>query len=128
MRAVSVVSVVLGLGVFVLGILGLLSGGGAGSGIPVLIGASLAYLGFRGGRRGTVVFGHGCIVAGCYLTAWGVHVAQVVGSAPTWLQIVTQPLFWGLFSIFGGICANFHAFCSCVRKMSGEEKSACCKD
>jgi hypothetical protein len=127
MKVMSIANIVLGIGLVVLGVVGLLDGGGgAGPVIPILIGVSLTWLGFRGGRRGSVIFGHGCIVTGCYLVAWGVHLAQVVGSAPTWLQILTQPLFWGLFSIFGGICANFHAFCGCVQRMAMEKKAACC--
>lgn len=126
-RPKSIIPVILGSILLVMGVIGLtMGGGGAGPIIPILIGASLVYLGFRGGRRGKVVFGHGCIIAGCYLTAWGVHLAQVVGSAPTWLQILTQPLFWGLFSILGGICANFHAFCSCVQRMESDMNNHSC--
>ncbi|NLP06300.1 hypothetical protein GX411_10175, partial [Candidatus Fermentibacteria bacterium] len=101
MRRNGIVAVILGIILAVLGLLGILSGGVTGGLIPLVIGGSLTYLGFSGSPRGLVVFGHACIVAGCYLVAWGVRVAQVVGSAPTWLQILTQPLFWGLFSIFG---------------------------
>lgn len=125
-KPVSIVNVILGSVLVVMGVIGLAGGGGgAGPVIPVLIGAALVHLGLKGGRRGAVVFGHACIVAGCYLVAWGVHIAQLVGSAPTWLQILTQPLFWGLFSILGGICANFHAFCSCVQRMAGEKTTGC---
>ena len=123
MGARSVACVVLGIGLLVLGVLGRVSGGGAGPVIPVVIGASLVYLGLRGGRRGAVIFGHGCIVAGCYLVAWGIYLVPV--SSPTPAGILQMPLFWGLFSIFGGICANFHAFCSCVQRMAGEKKAAC---
>ncbi len=125
MRKVSVVAVVLGIALAVLGVLGLGAGGITGGVIPLVIGCSLAYLGFRGGPKGLVVFGHACIVVGCYLTAWGVRLAMVEGSAPNWLQVLGSPLFWGLFSIFGGICANFHAFCGCVQKMASDKRGGC---
>ncbi|MBC7334544.1 MAG: hypothetical protein H5T85_08900 [Actinobacteria bacterium] len=73
--------------------------------------------------RWQAIFGHTCIVLGCYLVAWGVNLLPV--SSPTPLDILTKPLFWGLFSIFGGICANMHARCKCVRKewmISGGKK------
>ena len=35
-------------------------------------------------------------------------------SQPTPAHILGRPLFWGLFSILGGICAIFHGFCSCI--------------
>ena len=121
------VAIVLGIILAVLGILGIAGGaGGAGPVIPLLIGAALTYLGFRRGRRGQIVFGHACIVAGCYMVAWGVQLAQVIGSAPGWLQILGGPLFWGLFSIFGGICANFHGFCNCVQSCASERGRTSC--
>lgn len=124
----SPVAIVLGIILVVLGILGIAGGGGgAGPFIPVFIGAGLTFLGFRGGNRGRIVFGHACIVAGCYMVSWGVHLAQVIGSAPDWLQILGGPLFWGLFSIFGGICANFHGFCHCVQSCSKEGSKASCQ-
>lgn len=126
-RPRSLISVLLGIVLAVMGVLGFAAGGGgAGPFIPLLIGVALIHLGFKGGRQGKVVFGHACIVAGCYMVAWGVHLAQVIGSAPTWLQILTQPLFWGLFSIFGGICANFHGFCHCVQGMEAERRKPGC--
>ena len=124
----SPVAIVLGIILAALGILGILGGGdGAGPFIPLLIGAALTFLGFMGGKRGQIVFGHACIVAGCYMVAWGVQLAQVVGSAPGWLQILGGPLFWGLFSIFGGICANFHGFCNCVQNCSKERGKETCR-
>lgn len=89
--------------------------------IPALIGASLLYLGYRPGRGATMLFGHACIVAGCFLVTWGIYLLP--HSEPTLLHILGRPLFWGLISIFGGICANYHGFCRCVS--SAESKSAC---
>ena len=59
------------------------------------------------------VFGHVCVIGGCYLVAWGINLLPV--SSPTPLGILSRPLFWGLFSIFGGICANMHSSCKCLQ-------------
>jgi len=124
MKTHGVVNIVLGFALLALGVSGIVRGGGAGSVIPLVIGASLILLGFRGGRRGAVIFGHGCIVVGCYMVAWGIYLVPV--SSPTPLGIVGMPLFWGLFSILGGVCANFHGFCSCVQRMSSGGRESCC--
>ncbi len=60
-----------------------------------------------------VIFGHACIIVGCYLVAWGIYLLPA--SEPTPLGILSKPLFWGLFSIFGGICANMHSSCQCIQ-------------
>jgi len=104
---------IVGLVLFAVGVFALVSGGGTGSIVPVLIGASLIYLGYRPGRVALLVFGHACIVVGCYLVTWGVYLLP--HSQPVWQHIILRPLFWGLISIFGGICANYHAFCNCIR-------------
>jgi hypothetical protein len=31
-------------------------------------------------------------------------------------NIFGRPLFWGIFSLMGGVCAIFHGFCRCVGK------------
>lgn len=87
--------------------------GGTGLGLLALfIGASLVYLGIRGGRTALLLFGHGAVIAGCYLVTWGIYLLPV--SRPTPAFILGRPLFWGLFSILGGVCAIFHGFCSCI--------------
>jgi hypothetical protein len=84
--------------------------------IPMMVGFGLTYLNWRGGRTGLVVFGHVCIALGCFLVTWGIYLLPY--SQPTALHIIARPLFWGLISIFGGICANYHGFCNCVRKQN----------
>jgi hypothetical protein len=82
--------------------------------IPLLIGACLIYMGLRPTSRGAVIlFGHACIVVGCMLVTWGVLLIPY--SQADWLHVLMSPFFWGLISIFGGICANYHGFCRCVR-------------
>jgi len=104
----TIVGVLLvGFGIFVL-----VQGSGLGGIVPLLIGASLLYLGFRPGRTALILFGHACIVTGCILVTWGIYLLP--HSEPVWQHIIFRPLFWGLISIFGGICATYHGFCNCV--------------
>ncbi|MBN2566168.1 MAG: hypothetical protein JXB46_10705 [Candidatus Eisenbacteria bacterium] len=70
-------------------------------------------MGYRPGRVGLLVFGHTCIVVGSILVTWGIYLLPY--SKPVWQHIFFRPLFWGLISIFGGICANYHGFCNCIR-------------
>jgi len=86
--------------------------------IPLVIGAALIYLAFRRSRVATLVFGHACIVVGAYLITWGLLLLP--HSEPTMGHIFGRPLFWGIFSVFGGVCANFHGFCRCILKQVDE--------
>ena len=108
----GIINIVLGVLLFALGIYNFVAGDWLGGIIPLLIGASLVYLGFKGGRTALIVFGHACIVVGCMLVTWGIYLLP--HSQPVWQHIIFRPLFWGLISIFGGICAIYHGFCSCV--------------
>ena len=107
------VGAVLGLVLLALGIFILVQHGGLGGVVPALIGASLLYLGYRPGRVATLVFGHTCVVVGSLLVTWGIYLLPY--SEPIWQHIIFRPLFWGLISIFGGICAIYHGFCRCIR-------------
>jgi len=86
--------------------------GGPGGIAPLLIGASLVYLGLRPSRGALILFGHACIVVGAMMVTWGIYLLPY--SEPIWQHIFLRPLFWGLISIFGGICAIYHGFCRCV--------------
>lgn len=108
------VAFVLGILLTLMGIVGLaVYRSGLAAMIPLLIGIGLVFLGWRGGRHGLAVFGHSCIVVGCFMVAWGVYLIPY--SQPTFVGVLSRPLFWGLFSIGGGVCANYHGFCKCVR-------------
>jgi hypothetical protein len=107
------VTMILGIALAAMGLYGVFTTGPGAGLIPVFIGAGLIYLTFRPGRVAMVLFGHILIVVGCILTTMGIYL--VPHSDPTWGDVFARPLFWGLISIFGGICANFHGFCSCVR-------------
>jgi hypothetical protein len=114
MKPHSLVTLILGIILVVLGIVTLVSTGSAGGVIPLLIGGALCFLGWRGDRIASIIFGHICIVLGCFLITWGIYLLPY--SKPCLAHIFGRPLFWGLFSLFGGICANYHGFCRCIRK------------
>jgi len=73
-------------------------------------------------RTFLLLFGHGCIVLGCFLITWGIYLLPF--SQPRFVYIFTRPLFWGLFSLMGGVCANYHAFCRCVQGAWGRETTS----
>ncbi len=107
----SYITIILGVGLVVLCILflsraAIISPSG-------LIGLALIYTGWKRDRKAMVILGHACIVVGAYLITWGLYLLPV--STPSLMGIVGRPLFWGLFCLFGGICAIFHGFCNCVR-------------
>jgi hypothetical protein len=80
--------------------------------VPCVVGASLLYLGYKPHRLSVILFGHVCVTAGCFLTTWGIYLLPYC--KPKLALVFGRPLFWGLFSIFGGICAIYHGFCRCI--------------
>lgn len=112
MKIYSWIDLLIGAVTFLLGVVFLFQGGMGMAVLAMVIGAALIYLGIRGGRTALLIFGHGAVIAGCYLVTWGIYLLPV--SKPTMAHILGLPLFWGFFSILGGICAIYHAFCSCI--------------
>ena len=109
-----VIAAITGLLVFVLGLFFVIYYRSAYGTLPTLIGLSLIYIGYKPGRAAVIVFGHLCIVVGCFLTTLGIYMLPYC--KPTFAHVCTRPLFWRLFSIFGGICAVYHGFCHCFLK------------
>ena len=110
----SIITAALGMILIGVGILMFFNNLRMGALTPVLIGGALLFLAFWGGRVATLVFGHTCIVVGAYLITWGFLLLPY--SEPTLMHVFARPLFWGIFSLMGGICAIFHGFCRCVTK------------
>ncbi|MEO0225817.1 MAG: hypothetical protein ABIL05_02570 [candidate division WOR-3 bacterium] len=81
--------------------------------IPFFIGLSLIYLGWKGTRTATAIFGHITVVCGCFLITYGLYLLPY--AKPTMAHIFGLPLFWGFICLLGGICAIYHAFCNCVK-------------
>lgn len=107
--------VAFGLGVFltILGGIGIAITNIPAEIIPLFIGFSLIYLGLKGTRIATVVFGHITVACGCFLITYGLYLLPY--AKPTIAYIFGMPLFWGFICLLGGICAIYHGFCNCVR-------------
>jgi len=113
MKPKRIITLSLGILLVVLGIWSIIKVPNPGSVIPILVGIGLSFLSWRQSRIGLIVFGHTCIVLGCFLITWGIYLVPY--SKPIMSHIFGRPLFWGFFSLFGGICANYHGFCKCIR-------------
>lgn len=74
-------------------------------------------IGWASYRNLTVIVGHIAIVAGCMATVYGLCRIPFLETAPGWLEILDLPLFWGLFTIWGGNCMITHGYCSCAMSM-----------
>lgn len=116
MKPKTWITFLLGTFLLILGVWTLVAYRSPGSVVPLLIGGSLVYLSWTRSRTAILVFGHATIVVGCLLVTWGIYLLPQ--SRPTFAHVLGRPLFWGFISIFGGICANYHAFCACVRRKS----------
>jgi membrane-bound ClpP family serine protease len=110
----STITATLGAALIVLGVILLIESFTHTHMIPIFVGGALLFLALKGGRVGTLVFGHSCIVLGAYLITWGLLLLPY--SKPEPAYIFGRPLFWGIFSLMGGVCAIFHGFCRCVMK------------
>ena len=104
----------LGVILIAIGIFMFVKNSNMGAVTPILIGGALIYLAISGERVATLIFGHTCIVVGAYLITWGILLLPF--SQPTIAHVFGRPLFWGIFSLMGGICAIFHGFCRCITK------------
>lgn len=114
MKAKHIVTLVLGILVFLLGILLIISRQDIACIGPVVIGLCLIYLSIKGGRTAQLIFGHFAIVVGCVYFTWGLLLLPY--AKPELKYIFGMPLFWGMFSIFGGVCAIYHGFCRCLKE------------
>ncbi|MEO0081901.1 MAG: hypothetical protein ABIL25_06375 [candidate division WOR-3 bacterium] len=119
MKPVSIVTAALGCVLVLVGIFFLVVSRGGYGIVPLAIGATLVYLGFRPGRTSLAVFGHTCIIIGCVLVTLGIYLLPY--SRPSLGHVFFRPLFWGMFSILGGVCANYHAFCNCIKRRPAEK-------
>lgn len=122
MKSRSNISLVLGIMLALSGVISIFYTGTLYGIIPTLIGSSLSILGFRKNRTAILIFGHTLIVVGCFMITWGVYLLPY--SQPTVLHILGRPLFWGLISLFGGICTNYHGFCQCIRRQNESIKKS----
>ena len=118
MKLKNIISVVLGIALLALGLY-LVTQKEFVFFMPSIVGILLVYLGYKRSRIAVLVFGHACVIVGCFLVTWGIYLLPY--SEPKLSHIFGRPLFWGLISIFGGICAIFHGFCRCISRSEKAE-------
>ncbi|HRY98522.1 MAG TPA: hypothetical protein P5550_05625 [Bacteroidales bacterium] len=77
-------------------------------------------------RRGlSLVLGHIALALGCLVTAYAIYQIPSLPMAPTLLEVLDLPLFWGLFTLWGGQCMITHGFCRCAIRSHEERPFNC---
>ncbi|MBL8027580.1 MAG: hypothetical protein JNL74_14260 [Fibrobacteres bacterium] len=104
----------------------------AGRIIGIIVGLFVAIIGWKIGwtthRRFTILIGHIAVTIGAFVTAYGIYQVPFISVQPTAIQVLDLPIFWGLFTIFGGICMISHGHCNCTIRMHNENcRSENCK-
>lgn len=77
-------------------------------------------IGWTRNRNITVIVGHIAVTIGSLVTAYAIYQIPFFTKAPSLLEVIDLPLFWGIFAIWGGNCMITHGYCSCAIKMHGE--------
>ncbi|MFN8254102.1 MAG: hypothetical protein U0W24_00315 [Bacteroidales bacterium] len=89
--------------------------------IGIAVGLFFIFRGLKAGwtqnKNLTVIVGHIAITIGSIVTAYAIHQIPFLKVAPSYLEILDLPLFWGIFIIWGGNCMITHGYCSCAIKM-----------
>lgn len=97
--------------------------------IGIVIGLFFVFWGWKVGwqkyRGWAALLGHVAITAGCLVTAYGIYQIPFLDHAPTIIEVIDMPLFWGIFVLFGGYCMITHSYCKCAISMNrGKGRSA----
>jgi hypothetical protein len=77
-------------------------------------------IGWTRNRRFTALLGHIALIVGCLVSAYAIYQIPFIKSPPTIVDVLNMPLFWGIFTIYGGHCMITHSYCSCSIKMYEE--------
>lgn len=122
MKIGKIITLVLGIGLLIYSAIHFGQGIFLWAVVKLIIGTGLVVITFMKNRYGMIIFGHAAIVAGCMLATAGIYYVPMIARSVeanngqiSLAHIFGLPLFWGFFSIFGGICAIYHGFCRCVR-------------
>lgn len=108
----------IGLGVALLGLVQFLTSWDPvrlvtfGIGVFLMIWGGL--VGWTRYSRLTLLLGHLTLTAGLFVTAWGLYQIPFQSGAPSPLEVLDLPLFWGLFSSAGGFCMITHGYSRCA--------------
>jgi len=70
-------------------------------------------IGWTRHRGFTVALGHAAITIGLLVTAWAFYQLPFLKGAPSLIEVLDLPLFWGLFTTVGGFCMIQHGTCAC---------------
>ncbi|MEM5947592.1 hypothetical protein WKV44_03445 [Spirochaetia bacterium 38H-sp] len=120
-KKISWVTLLIALGLLVYSIYHFVVGLVLWASVKLLIAVGLIISALWDDRRATVLMGHLIIVAGAFLFTAGIYLAPYIQKRVmetgevSILDIITFPLFWGIFAMGGGVCAIYHGFCRCVR-------------
>lgn len=68
-------------------------------------------------KKFTVLLGHLALTTGCLVTAYALYQIPFLKAPPGILEVIDLPLFWGLFTMYGGYCMITHSYCSCAINM-----------
>ncbi len=81
------------------------------------------FVGWTTHRRFTVLLGHLALTAGALVTAWALYQLPFLTKAPDLIEVLDLPLFWGIFTIFGGVCMIQHGSCACCIRQHNRARS-----
>ena len=85
------------------------------------LGLFLAVIGLKIGwtnyKNFTVILGHIAVTIGSITIAYSIYQIPFINEAPTFIEVLDLPLFWGIFTVWGGNCMIKHAYCNCTIKM-----------
>lgn len=73
--------------------------------------------GWTRNRNVTMIVGHIAIVIGSVVIAYSVYQIPFMEAAPSFAEVLDLPLFWGIFTVWGGHCMITHGYCNCAIKM-----------
>ncbi len=89
--------------------------------IGIAVGLFFIFWGLKVGwtqnRNLSVIVGHIAIIIGSIVTAYAIYQVPFLKVAPSYFEVLDLPLFWGIFTIWGGNCMITHGYCSCAIKM-----------
>lgn len=89
--------------------------------IGIAVGLFFIFLGLKVGwthnRNLSVIIGHITLTVGSIVTAYAIYQIPFLEVAPSFIEVLDLPLFWGIFITWGGHCMITHGYCSCAIKM-----------
>ncbi len=98
--------------------------------IGIAVGSFFIFWGWKVGwtkyKNITMIVGHIAITIGSLVTAYALYQIPFLPEAPSFVEVLDLPLFWGIFTIWGGNCMITHGFCSCAIKMHNKNNNIKC--